>query len=284
MSRLVLPGKHREECRHKNALQEEGGEEEVEDFGRFAYIMAVFSVASVFGSPGMSIAVFQSVSRGYEGTLRLLAKNVFFVGLLGSLFLVGFQLYSMLIQRESHDYIFLALAFLFPFYSVGSMFAYHVSGLKRFRQRTFLEALMGIVILLFSFLTYFFSPNIYHLAFTIVVTQTVLSCSYVYYFSRNSNGKIDEGALLFGKKLDWSYAIPMLKTQLDRILISHFLGYTKTATYHVAYSLGDQVSILGKIAGILILPKASNLSREEVKSKLTPRNLLLIFFILLTIS
>ena len=79
----------------------------VEDFGRFAYIMAVFSMASVFGSPGMSIAVFQSVSRGYEGTLRLLTKNVFFVGLLGSLFLVGFQLYSMLIQRESHDYIFL---------------------------------------------------------------------------------------------------------------------------------------------------------------------------------
>lgn len=35
MSRLVLPGKHREERRHKDALQEEGGEEEREEKGVF---------------------------------------------------------------------------------------------------------------------------------------------------------------------------------------------------------------------------------------------------------
>lgn len=256
----------------------------VEDFGRFAYIMAVFSMASVFGSPGMGIAVFQSVSRGYDGTLALLSKKVFFAGLFGSLSLIGFQMYSILIQGESHDYIFLALAFLFPFYSVGNMFAYHVSGLKRFRQRTFLEAWMSIAVLFFSFLMYFFSPNIYHLAFAVVATQTLFGCGYVYYFVRSSSGRIDGDAVEFGKKLNRSYAVPMLKAQLDRILISHSLGYTKTALYNVAYSLGDQVSILGKIVGILVLPKTSLLSNEEIKKKLTLKNLTFIFFALLAIS
>lgn len=249
----------------------------VEDFGRFAYIMAIFSLASIFGAPGMGIAVFQSVSRGYEGTLLILAKRVFLIGLLGSLFLFIFQFYFNFVQQEQNKYIFLFLSVLFPFYSAGTIFTYYVSGLKKFKLRTYLEAFMSFLIMLFSFVTYLFTQNIYHLSIAIILIQTVISFIYLCYFIRTSNNLVDEEAIDFGRKLNWLYVIPTIKIQLDRILISNYLGYTKNALYNIAYSLGDQVSIIGKIAGTLILPKTASLSHDEIRKRFSLKNIFFVF-------
>jgi O-antigen/teichoic acid export membrane protein len=251
----------------------------IEEFGKFAYIMAVFSMANIFGAPGMSIAIFQSVSRGFEGTLRYLIKKIFFIGLLGSLFFVFFQLYFNLVQHESNHYIFLVLALLFPFYSVSTNFAYYISGLKKFKDRTYFEILMNLFILFSAFAIFLIKKDIYYLIIVIIFSQTIISLAYLYYLIKNSNNKIDYDACGYGKALNWNYVIPTIKLQLDKIFISNFLGYDKTATYNVAYSFGEQVTTAAKVLGALIVPKTSNLTKKEIKGWLNFRNIVLVMLV-----
>ncbi|PIP26519.1 MAG: hypothetical protein COX31_01915 [Candidatus Moranbacteria bacterium CG23_combo_of_CG06-09_8_20_14_all_40_16] len=257
---------------------------EINEFGKFAYIMAVFSMANIFGAPGMSIAIFQSVSRGFEGTLRYLMKKIFYIGLLGSLFFIFCQLYFNFVQQENNHYIFLALALIFPFYSVGTNFAYHVSGLKKFKDRIYFEILMNLFILFSVFTSYIIKEDIYYLIIAITLSQTIISLAYLFYLIKRSNDKIDYDSYKYGKKLNWNYVIPTIKMQLDRIFISNFLGYEKTATYNVAYSFSNQITTAAKVLGALIVPKSSNLTKKEIRERLNLKNIILSLLVLFSFS
>lgn len=256
----------------------------LEEFGKYVYIMAIFSVVNIFGAPGMSIALFQSVSRGYEGTLGYLAKKVFFIGLWGSVALALFQIYFNFIQGEANHFVFLVLAIIFPFYSVGTNFAYYISGIKKFKERTSFELVMNVFIIASFFVAFIFKKDIYYSLIVLILSQTIISLAYVYYLIKHSNNKIDYDSYEYGRKLNWNYVIPTLKIQLDRVLISNLLGYSHVATYSVATSFSDQVPAMAKVLGALIVPKSSVLTEEEVKDKLCFKNILIILALFFSMS
>jgi O-antigen/teichoic acid export membrane protein len=257
-----------------------------DDFGLYAYLISVFMVANIFGAPGMGVAIIQSVSRGYQGTFLFLTKKVFLWSLAGSIFLLSFGIYEVVYHNLGSGIfsLFIFLALLFPFYSIGTNYVYYLVGVKKFKQRMQWETISNVVTLLMVMSSLIILKNISWIIATMLFSQTIINLIYIIILIKNANNQVDREAYGYGKKLSFSYIVPNLKMQADKIYIANLIGYSSTAIYNIANAIGDQIYTLGKVIGALTAPRSANLSAEEIQRRIKKDTLTLLgLFIIISL-
>lgn len=233
-----------------------------ETFGAFTYINSIFLLTNVFGAPGMSTAIVQSVARGYEGTLAYLTKKVFLWSLMGSLFLSLFGFYEKFFASGENFGLFIILGLLFPFYSIGLNFTYYLIAVKKFHLRMLMELGQNVAIIFSIIIILFLRQGLLWLILIPILVQIITNLFYLGYLIRSANDKIDYSSNKFGKVLNLANFLPTAKMQADKILVTNFLGFANTAVYNIAAAISDQVYALAKIITAMVVPKSANMTQE----------------------
>ena len=101
-----------------------------EAFGEYSFVLSILGVVGVFALPGMSLAIIQSVAKGYEGTYFRGLREVFKYSWIGSVILVGMSIYMYFKGNFNLSTIFLILSVMFPFYSISGYYYSFLNGKK----------------------------------------------------------------------------------------------------------------------------------------------------------
>ena len=240
-----------------------------ESFGAFTYVNSIFLITNVFGTPGMSVAIVQSVARGYEGTFAYLTKKVFLWSIMGTFFMFFAGLYDEFFAAGEFSRIFFLLGFIFPFYSISVNFVYYLVAVKKFHIRMWMELGQNAAIIVSIAIVLLSHGGLLWLVLAPILAQTLTGLSYIAYLMRTSNKKIDYSSNKYGKVLNLANVLPTAKMQIDKILVANFLGYASTATYNIAAALADQVYAFAKIIATMVVPKSANMDHATLRKNLS---------------
>lgn len=237
-----------------------------DQLGAYFYILSIFYLTNIFGMPGMGTAILQSSARGFEGSYKYLSKRVFFWSFLGTIFLLGFSFYDKVFKGGNYFNAFFLLALIFPLYSASTNFVYYLVGKSQFKLRMKMETLANITSFLAIIFVLLEKGGVFSLIMVTVISQTIFCLSFTIYLIKKANNLIDPKAEKYGKSLSYTYIMPTIKMQADKIIVTNFLGYSSNAIYSISTAIADQVYALAKIVGTIIMPRSAKLSYAQIQS------------------
>jgi O-antigen/teichoic acid export membrane protein len=239
-----------------------------ETYGTYRYVLSVASVIAAFSLSGMGVAVTQAVARGMDGVLRAAVRVQLRWSILMVLVAAGAAIYYFIRGDRAIGISLLIVGALSPVIESTSLYADFISGKKDFRT----VALYGLI------------RNLVPVAViltAIALTDDVILVVLAYFLSHAATSgalylcvlkkyrpseAIDPSSISFGKHASVTNLLSIGASQLDKILVFHYLGAVQLAVYGIAYSLPGQFKILMKMATTLIMPKMSAASLSTIRS------------------
>ncbi|HBM45785.1 MAG: Polysaccharide biosynthesis protein [Parcubacteria group bacterium GW2011_GWF2_38_76] len=246
-----------------------------DSYGSYKYIMSLAGITSAFYLTGLGTIVAQSVSRGFEGTMYAAIKTGFKWSFIPTSISLAISAYYFLNQNYTLGISLLFPALLSPITTNLSLYGAFLTGKKEFKTSTtygvtsglFTNAVMIVTILLTGSPVYVVGS--YFLSNAIMVT--------FYYFVTVSkykpNHDVEKGAIKYGKHLSLMGILGMISSNIDKILVFHYLGATPLAIYAFASAPVDQVASMLKTSNSLLIPKIASRSIEDLKKTLPIKSL-----------
>jgi len=227
-------------------------------YGYYKYMMSIAGALAGFTLTGLGEALVRSVAKGFDGTLRALARTAFrWNVMIGAVALAGAGWYFW------HDdaklgWSLVAIGLCLPVTQSTSLFASFLRGKKDFRAAAeygLFRVGMPAVALILSLLFLPHDP-------AILVTASVAGSAVASYAAyrrtlkrRVTNGSVDPEATRFGAHISFMNAIGALAVNLDKILIFQFFGAAPTAVYALAQALPEQIDGVTSNLRSLAMPK-----------------------------
>lgn len=237
-------------------------------YGTYKFILSLAGIIASFSLTGMGIAVTQAVARGMDGMLR----TGFRVQLRWSIIMVlaaaaGAAYYFINGDRVIAVSLLIAGAFS-PIIESASLYGDFLNGKKDFRR----GAIYGIARSLIP---------VAALLVTMSLTKDVVLLVLAYFLSHAATSGFlylrvlkaykpspatDFSNVGFGKHVSLMNVLSIGASQLDKILVFHYLGAVQLAVYGIAFSLPAQMKIATKVLNTLALPKMSSASLQTIRS------------------
>lgn len=254
-------------------------------YGTYRYLVSIMSIVGIFTITGLTNTIPQSVSRGYYNSLRdglALQKKWLVVPLAFTMLLSLYYFFNgNLILSKS----LLIILVLFPFYKVVSLFDSYLVGKKDFKRKTLFNFIQNIIATSSLLLCLYFSDNIYLIIFIYLITLVVPSFIFLQKTLKDLNNIPTENKISdLGFKensfhLSFLNGIGKVASEIDKILIFHFLGPIKLAIYSFASAPISKAEGSLLMIRDLILPKISLRTAKELKATLPKK--IIIFSLLL---
>lgn len=241
-----------------------------ETFGLYKYILSINSLLLITTLSGMDSAVTQSTARGFEGTLSPAVKEKMKWGVLGSVGLFVISLYYYLNGSNVLAIAFSVCAFFTPFIESFDMYNSLLWGKKLFGPQTKYNVAKKLVALSVIIATLFLTKNLY-LILLAYFLGTLLPNIFFYERTKTnyqSNDNVDPDGVKYGKHLSVAYVISTILSELDKILLFHYVGAANLAVYSFATAPNDQIKGMFKNVNSLAMPKFSERTGEEIKSRI----------------
>ncbi len=239
-------------------------------YGIYKFVLSINSLILITTLTGMDSSVTQSISRGFEGTLLVGVKEKMKWGVIGSGISLSIAAYYLLNGNNPLAISFAILAIFVPFTESTDLYNSLLWGKKLFNIQAKYNAINTLLILAASTITLFLTKNIYLVLLAYLLALSIPNII----FLRNvlgkykTNDEIDPDAIRFGKHLSLINIVSMIVTQLDKILVFHYVGAANLAVYALAVAPTDQVKGLLKNLNSLAMPKFSEKTSEEIKRNL----------------
>lgn len=229
--------------------------------GSYQYVVAFFGLVSVVSFPGMGTAVVQAVARGFEGTLFVGVRASLKRSFVGAFLLCILAFYYFYTKEYLLSWAFLLIATVSPFSIVVSFLRQYYAAKEDFFLMV-KTTLLTELITLFSFsAAIIFFPNILGLLAGSVVISSLIGLVWMIPLLRKARYEADEVSNIeYGKKLSWSYIISIISANADKIILSHFLGFSDLALYAIAMIIPEQTRSSLVAIPLLLMPK---FSRED---------------------
>jgi len=251
-----------------------------EIYGYYQYILSLVGVISVFSLPELGAAIIQATARNFEGSFVRGFKIQLKWGLLASLSCLAIAGYYWLKGNTNLPLAFLVIALFLPLFNASIIYLAFLWGKKlfniqiRYDSTTQVVAALVIILTLFSIKTYLSDWPIYLLLLLIFAVYYAARTSLRFFFFLRTkskfrpNSKEDPKTISFGKHLTFSGLADLVASNLDKILLFHYLGAVQLAIYSFATLIPEQLNSLLKQISNLTLPKFSLRSREEIRATL----------------
>ncbi|MBU4285015.1 oligosaccharide flippase family protein [Patescibacteria group bacterium] len=238
-----------------------------EIYGIYKYILSLAGLLTIFTLSGINTAVIQAVARGYEGTFVSALKTKIKWGLFGGLISIVLAGYYYFHGDIALTLCFLVAAAFLPFMDSLAIYSSLLTGRKLFKFSTKYDIITQVIAAAIMMVTLFLTNNIFLVIFAYFVPNTLLRLIFLKITLKKfqPNEKKDPKTISYGKHLSLMGVFDAIASQIDKILIFHYLGAIELAIYSFAVVPIDQIKGLFKNIHLLALPKFSQRTIEEIK-------------------
>ena len=255
-----------------------------ETYGEYKYILSILGILSIPTLSGMGTAVVQAVARGYEGSLSSALKIKIRWGLLSSLASLSLAGYYYFNGNTTLTFSFLIASIFLPFFDTLSVYTALLQGKKLFKISSRFRIISKAITTITIILAIFFSKNIIIILTTYLASYTILRLIFlnITFKKHVDNKNEDSSTISYGKHLSLMNVIGTVATQIDKVLVFHYLGATQLAIYAIAIAVPEQIKGILKNVSSLALPKFAEKKPEEI-TKTLYKKMLQMFVLLLLI-
>lgn len=246
-------------------------------YGTYKYVLSIVSLLLITTLNGVDSAVTQSVARGFDGTLALGARTKITWGLLGSLGSLGVALYYYLQGNITLTIAFIISAFFVPFIESFDLYNAFLNGKRLFKKFSHWNNIKKIIPTALLILTLYLTSNLFTILIVYFLSALILN---IWFFRKTthelvSNNSVDPRAMKFGKHLSILNVLSTLATELDKILVFHYLGAVQLAVYTIALAPVDQIKGILKNINSLAFPKFAEQKISAIKETIARKTTLL---------
>ena len=230
-----------------------------ETYGEYRFFVTILLTLFIFSMPGISTAAIRSVAKKYDKSFLDATKFRFLFSLIGSLGLLVTGLYFQFFGTPKFYYYIAAL--FFPFIYSFRTYSDYLMGKEKYRNQAIFyscQLIIANVLLVLSILT----KNVFVIiitylaawAFSSLLLHKVVSIKYKKDIKKS---KKDKNLLSYGINLTLVEVLPVLASNVDKILITYYLGFKTLAVYAIAQTISKQYSLSIKPLMRILLPKLS---------------------------
>lgn len=240
-----------------------------EAYGEYKYIISIAGILGTFTLNGLGTSVTKSVAEGFEGTLHYAFwKNIkwsvlFFI----TTFVIA--VYYFLNGNFGLGASMLVVGSLSPFWTSTNLYNAYLLAKKDFKRSAIYYNMVGNIFpSLCIFLAILKTNNPLYLVSIFFISNTLIG---LFLYVRvvkiyKPNPKIDTGVLGYSKHLSVIGILGGLGSNIDQVLIFHYIGPVQLAIYNFASAIPNQLKGPIKSLAGLVFPKFVERSDEDIRS------------------
>lgn len=238
-----------------------------EIYGNYKFVFSIISILGALSLTGLSITVIKSVAKGKEGFLIHAVKISLIWNL--PLFLLSF-LISIYYFLNNNFILAIAVPIATILSATSNTFwlsSSFLNGKKLFKENSFYIILNSLINFIFLSVSAILFKNV----ILLLVSNFGINLIVSYFVYRHILKKyqlreeIDPESINMGKHLSMVNILGVLASNIDKILIFHFLGAVELAIYSFAVAIPEQIKGVYKNINGAAFPKLVN-SKELEKS------------------
>ncbi len=249
-----------------------------DSYGVYKYIVSIITILSLFSLNSIGSAVFQSAAEGLDGALikgfweNIRWSVVIFVGTL------GLSLYYFSAHNDTLAVGVLIGGMLSPFLASASLFGSFLGGKKDFYRLTVYGILDNVIPVLIFIGVVIITGNPIVLVSAYFLTNTIAG---LYFYRRTilvyraNMHKHDAGMLGYSKHLSFMGILTGIASNIDQIILFHYVGASQLAVYNFATAIPDQMK--GPIRTIDSMVQARFVNHSAVEIKRSMRNKIFLY-------
>lgn len=239
-----------------------------EIYGQYKYVLSLVSILGTFTLTGLTTAIMRSVIRGHEGSLNyafwqnIKWSAVFFVGSL------GIATYYILHGNYFLGISMLLAGCLWPIFVSTNLYSPFLSAKKDFKRSAIYFDIIGnlfpytcIVLTILITKNPLWLVTMYLLSNTVIGMVLYIRVTKIY----KPNKEVDPEFLHYSKHLSLMNILNGVASNIDQILVFHFIGPIQLAIYNFAVAIPNQIKGPVKNLSNLIFPKYSERSDLEIR-------------------
>ncbi|MBU6321408.1 MAG: oligosaccharide flippase family protein [Patescibacteria group bacterium] len=239
-------------------------------YGLYQYLLSLAAIVTALTLTGMNTAVAQSVARGYEGDLAAaLRVQLRWNSVPSALGLLG-ALYYFAAGNAPVAAGLALIAVLAPLTSAFNTYSAFLAGKRDFRRAFLYAFALNLVYYPAMLATMLAAPY----AVALVGVNLATNAAAAWWLYRRTSrvyapsSEVDPETVRYGAHLSVMSAFGTIITQLDSVLVFHFLGAAPLAVYTFATMIPERLAgLLGFIGGAAF-PKYANRSIGELKGSI----------------
>jgi O-antigen/teichoic acid export membrane protein len=249
-----------------------------ESFGVYKYALSIDGILVALTLTGLGTALIPSVVRGFDGALWqafvVYIKKSFLVFIVG---LLGF-IYYFINNNTTLSVAFLLIGSLSPIMRGGSLYGAFLQAKKDFQRKSFYGIIATTVVGATMLGTVFLTSNpaimvaVYFASNTLINLSLFMRTNHIY---NPDTRKKDPGLVKYGLHLSLMEIIGYVASNIDKVIIFHYLGATQLAIYSFSMAPVEQLQSGKKMLSTLASPKVSARPFEELKKSTPSRAILL---------
>lgn len=255
-------------------------------YGTYKFILSLLGIFSLPLLGSLNTALTQAVARGYEGSYLFILKlkiKLGFIGSLSSWLLAGYYFWQ---GNQLLGAAFLIVGCFLPFFSSTNIYNDFLQGRRLFKKLTQLGILKELVISAITAVVVILTNNLFVILLAYFLLRSILNFFFfkLTYQKFPPNQKNDPRTVSYGVYLSLLGILQSLSSNVDQIIIWHFLGPASIAIYSFATLpvIYFRKFINGNLAN-LAFPKLSARPAEEIKKTL-PKKVIIYFLAMIPLA
>lgn len=248
-------------------------------YGNYKFILSGMGIIGAFSLTGLGSAIIQSTSRGFVNSLARGFRAQIRWSTLPILIGIGVAGYYYLNDNLLLAGGFLLVGICFPIIQSFSLYEATLVGLRKFKRRTLLNVTQQIINAGALIIALFLTNNVIVLLFVYIGTFLVTSSVFYTITQRSLVPAPEQDTKLVSNAIHLTImkGIVKLATELDKILIFHYLGAVELAMYAFALAPVNKINSLNSVVRNITLPKLAVRDLPTLKQTL-PRKIGFVMF------
>ncbi|MCC7357359.1 oligosaccharide flippase family protein [Candidatus Uhrbacteria bacterium] len=248
-----------------------------ETLGVYKYYLSLYALFGITTFTGIDSSLGRSVARGYDGSLATAFRQKFFGGLCGSIIGLIIAIWYFMHGEKNLALGCILISTLAPVIYASSLYGNFLVSKKKFTEYRKTVLTVGLVSFCILVVSVLIIRNPVGLFAMNLISNTTIIAAYIHVSRRFvSNEKNDPELIPYGRRLSLVEFIGTFASQVDSLLVFHFLGAAPLAVYSIANMPVDQVRGFLKIGSAIAYPKISAQSEINVKNILHKAGLMML--------
>ncbi len=247
-------------------------------FGEFRYVLALFGLAGAFTLAGMTTSIIKGIGQGDTVVVRIGIKKIFRFSFISSLLLFVFGTYKFYVGDTSMGMNAYFLSFIFPFYSVASIFQPILIGKQEIKRVSKLTAVANSLFAVLFVIVLFYTRKVLFLLIGYFLIDIIIKGFLTWRTVKETSDAGDGSKHLHtGSHISVINILLGMVFQLDQFLIQHFFGYVSLAKFNIAVLIPDQIKDFASYFSNIILRRFSNHKNSQKVLQNTRRHYWIVF-------
>ncbi len=241
-------------------------------YGQYNFVLSVLGTLAFLSVQGTTTSIIRSVAKGFDNSLIAGTKDKIKFSILGSigLFIVAAYMYIRGDDLLGHAFVVCGLFFI-PYYALVGSESFLVDK-RMFKQLAVYRSLTSIFAVLATVITIYFTRDLFWIIAALIGSTALLNVIfYLKTLKFRQNDKIDNDVIRYGRYLTWVGLTTAVFINIDKLVITYFLGFKDLAIYSIAMVLPRQFKLITKSAVSIIFPGLATLNKEDAHKVLRKR-------------